>query len=220
MQICSFEGCERVSKIKSLCKAHYNIWNKYGFLRPLLKRGGQAGSGLGRKALYIGCVIPECQNKHRAKGYCSNHYNQIAQHGCIKIKREKIAKEIVLKIKKELVACSEPDCFTISRYRGYCKKHYKIHVLCIAPKPRGWHLKKTPEPCYVEHCDNIAKCKGLCDKHYTRLRKHGDTGVNHHRKYRSKIISVDNILRPHIGNFSTADEREVIREMFVEYAPE
>ena len=74
--------------------------------------------------------------------------------------------------------------------------------------------------CYVEHCDDAATTKGMCGKHYRRFKVHGDTGVNYHRKYRSNLISVDNILRPHRDNFSTADEREVIREMFMEYAPE
>ncbi len=250
MRICSFEECGRPLKIKGLCIAHYNMWNRGKPLHPIGKRGCRVNQ---KTPIERGCDIPECTNEHRAKGYCSNHYNQIVKHGCIKAIRKQgkvncvaqgcerpsrtkdmclmhyhrmrstgtteliTHKKIVLtKIPKPL--CKADGCKCISQHKGYCQRHYKLIVLQIIPRARGGQ-KKPKQPCDVGSCENFARCKGLCDKHYTRMRVHGDTGVNYHRKYRRSNVHLVNIMRPdnkYSPYFSTADEKEILNEMYRE----
>lgn len=35
------------------------------------------------RQIHIGCMVPGCGGKHRGKGYCSRHYQQIMRHGKI-----------------------------------------------------------------------------------------------------------------------------------------
>ncbi len=108
--------------------------------------------------------------------------------------------------------CSLVGCHRKHRAKDLCNYHYN--------KLRAANDKTDKPICGIDNCDNLSICKGLCAKHYTRLLRHGNTGVNHHRKYRSTVINLDNILRPNMTYFSTTDEREVIGEMFKEYTPE
>lgn len=128
----------------------------------------------------------------------------------------------MLKKKYPRKPCSLDGCDTGVQLKGYCKKHYRIVVLGkpeFKPKQKKVPVtrrRKTPEPCEVNGCDRMARVKDMCSMHYSRVKRHGDPGINYHSKYRSKLINLDNVLRPHMNYFSTADEKEVITDMYQE----
>lgn len=125
-------------------------------------------------------------------------------------------------LKKKYVkkACCVDGCNSQTQIKGHCKKHYREIVLGIVKTPKEKRVtiprRKVKVPCEVEHCDRFAQTKDMCKMHYQRVKRHGDPGTNYHRKYRSTLISVDNVLRPHMTHFSTADEKEALNEMFQE----
>ena len=128
----------------------------------------------------------------------------------------------MLKKKYPKKPCALDGCDMGRQLQGYCKRHYRIIVLGKPPFcPKEKRIptttrRKTPIPCEVDGCDRMAKSKDMCSMHYSRVRRHGDPGVNYHRKYRSNIINLDNVLRPHMNYFSTANEKEALGEIFQE----
>ncbi len=209
MKVCTFEGCKKVLRAKGLCSSHYNMMRKGEGIRPIPKFTPEELAGRV-------CSIPSCGRKYRAKGYCQTHYNQHKEHGEIT--------SIVIGKKKPTTysyLCSQEECHKTRWRNKYCYIHYHQVILNVPPKPRGRPSQKNNTPCEVMSCDRMAAVKGMCSKHYSRFKRHGDTGVNYHRKYRSKnIIPLDNVLRPHMAGYTTADEREIITEMFGEVESE
>lgn len=60
------------------------------------------------------CDLPQCENKHKAHGYCSKHYRRFWEHG----------DPIYLQRNIEPVDCSVNDCTTVAQCKGLCTKHY------------------------------------------------------------------------------------------------
>lgn len=124
----------------------------------------------------------------------------------------------MLKKKYEKKPCIVDGCDLQRRIKGYCKGHYKRIVLNIEPSiPKEKKItipcRKFKVLCEVNNCDRFSRVKNMCSMHYGRVKRHGDTGTNYHRKYRSTLISFDNVLRPHMPHFSTADEKEAMSEI-------
>ena len=67
VRVCLVEGCERTDTIGQYCRKHARQIRTHGRLTP--EREHQMGN--------VGCRVPGCPNKHRAKGYCVKHYNQM-----------------------------------------------------------------------------------------------------------------------------------------------
>jgi hypothetical protein len=66
IRVCIVEGCERTDTIGQYCRKHARQIRTHGRLTP--DREHQMGN--------VGCRVPGCTNRHRAKGYCVKHYNQ------------------------------------------------------------------------------------------------------------------------------------------------
>ena len=67
VRVCIVEGCDRTDTIGQHCRKHNRQIRTHGRLTP--DREHQMG--------HVGCRVPGCLNKHRSKGYCVKHYNQI-----------------------------------------------------------------------------------------------------------------------------------------------
>lgn len=81
--ICSVANCKKVTHgCNTHCKKHYHQIKTYGRLTP------EKEHVMG----HVGCFILKCKEKHRAKGFCTKHYN--------KIRQEKI-REILKEVKKQ-----------------------------------------------------------------------------------------------------------------------
>lgn len=180
------------------------------------------------------CSVPGCIRKYLAKEYCSAHYQQMARLGTIIPARPCLAKCTTAScqrppktkgyctacyVKSRRKKCLEETCLSLEQLKGYCKRHYRIIILGVGPKQKKIRIKSTKcndQLCSVPNCENSEKAKGLCNMHYLRLRNHGDTGTNYRRKYRAKVISIDNIMRPEARFHYTNQERDILREMFGE----
>ncbi len=222
MEICSFEGCGRKKRAKGLCSSHYNMMTRGEELRPLFSR----------KIKYknIGpCKVDNCDTISNSGGYCKTHYNQIWKWGEIREKKS---------CRTHPEFCSIAECARKYAAKGLCSYHYhrlKVYgslelikkpkkektIIALKKcqvesclKPRGSYNKEHKEKCDVKDCDNDVQCKGLCNKHYQRLKRHGDTGINYHRKYRDKGLSVMSRDDRYKINM---DEKEYLDTVFKEH---
>jgi hypothetical protein len=66
IRVCKVEKCGRTDTINWYCRKHARQIRVYGKLTP------EREHVMGRQ----GCVISKCKEKHRAKGFCTRHYNQ------------------------------------------------------------------------------------------------------------------------------------------------
>ena len=65
---CEAKGCDRASHgTKSYCRKHYRQMEVHGRLTPEFEH--QMGN--------VGCLVPGCQFRHRARGLCAGHYNRV-----------------------------------------------------------------------------------------------------------------------------------------------
>jgi hypothetical protein len=58
------------------------------------------------------CLVENCENKHKAKGFCQKHYDNNKNHG------DPLAK-------KEKQSCLVENCENKHSCKGFCKKHYQ-----------------------------------------------------------------------------------------------
>ena len=68
---CSFDGCNRPMKAKSLCHPHYRQSWKGQALKPLTASPGQR----------FECSFSGCENHAKGLGYCNAHYRQFKTRG-------------------------------------------------------------------------------------------------------------------------------------------
>lgn len=106
------------------------------------------------------CNIEGCEEQHKAKGYCNNHYRKFLKYG------NPLAKG---KGRKRGV-CSLEGCEEPHEALGYCNKHYQRFKKYGDPH-EGARIRNI---CEVEGCDRYVKSNMMCSKHYDRFRKYGD----------------------------------------------
>lgn len=109
------------------------------------------------------CSVPDCDNPHDARGYCSQHYQRWKKHGDVQA-------HIPLKRKVRGI-CAVDGCGKPHSTHGYCYTHSRFFRLYGDPLKRLRHPK--PERCDVDGCDRPVKQNRLCTKHYMRLRQNG-----------------------------------------------
>jgi hypothetical protein len=73
---CSFEPCDRETRSKGLCWAHYAQQRRGQPLRPLLPYRGPHG---GRRRTEPSCSFSECGRPNNGKGLCAGHRAQKAR---------------------------------------------------------------------------------------------------------------------------------------------
>ncbi len=148
--------CFNKVKSKKLCEKHYRRLRNTGTINLIPKKQKK-------------CKFIDCDDKHRARGYCIKHYKQFI---------------------KSKIICNVDNCSTPISSKKLCKKHYtrmlkygdvngranykpyfhepekrritpRLHFKCIAPK--------------CEHTFETSRLrKGLCRNHYYKWSKYGD----------------------------------------------
>lgn len=71
--LCSVEGCERITRCWGFCSMHFQRAYKYG---DPLKRQRRAKGESG-----FHCAIEGCNKPHKAQGFCDLHYQRFQQYG-------------------------------------------------------------------------------------------------------------------------------------------
>jgi hypothetical protein len=106
------------------------------------------------------CNFEGCLNKHRAKGWCSTHYNHL-------YKFDKPQKASIRIKSPEDKKCSVTNCLKTYACLGFCSKHY-----------RRWKDNGTTEllprklikkECTHKDCERIRHNIGYCYKHYREI---------------------------------------------------
>lgn len=111
------------------------------------------------------CDFDGCERKHKARGFCSPHYQQLMTNGTVR--------DLQILVPGG-GGCGFPDCSKNALSKGYCSRHYETE----------WRRPRSV-PCSVDGCEIPGVAKGLCPKHYERVRANGSPEDRPHpnRKY-------------------------------------
>lgn len=63
------------------------------------------------------CIVENCNNKIKAKGYCDKHRKQLKRHKRLTPERE------------HRTTCSLEECNNKHFCKGYCRNHYYRYVI-------------------------------------------------------------------------------------------
>lgn len=117
------------------------------------------------------CLVPECEQLSRKRGYCDMHYQRLMKYGDVNaVKRPRRYPEGTI--------CEGADCDRPAVKRHLCEKHYyrllKHGDTSVSLNGRTLYRYPEGETCSVEGC----KCtgpyrKGLCEMHYARKQRTG-----------------------------------------------
>jgi hypothetical protein len=144
---CAFpDGCDAPAEIKArkLCKPHYQYMWRRGLLTEAVAFGPESGK---RK-----CSAGDCENKHKAHGFCKKHLYAEIQAGNLPSED-----------------CSFPECGRPPIAHGYCHGH---NQQVKRGKPLAPLQAKRPRigTCGGPGCDEPILAKGYCGGHYEQLR--------------------------------------------------
>lgn len=105
------------------------------------------------------CTVPDCNNKHLAKGLCNKHYRRFKRYGDITYCKT------LPPIKNR--GCKVPGCDNKHDSLGYCGKHsHYIRKYGKIQQPKIVIIRNRG--CKIHGCKNKHQSKGLCHKHYAR----------------------------------------------------
>lgn len=105
------------------------------------------------------CQIPECGGKHRAKGYCTKHYQRLLKHG-----------DVHATARPRGRVCEVEGCEKPHNARGYCSMHYASWERY--GDPLATKTTRHRPDCVL--CSRKHHARGLCFRHYDRFNKYGD----------------------------------------------
>lgn len=102
--LCSIPNCDKPSRHRDWCSAHYQRWLKYG--DPLL-------GGPSRNRQDSICQVKDCGRRTRCRNLCGMHYQRWKKHGDPLFGRGKVANGEALRYFREVVLQYEGDeCLT------------------------------------------------------------------------------------------------------------
>jgi hypothetical protein len=107
------------------------------------------------------CLIPDCNGKQQARGYCSKHYARLRRNGSpyeVKLNRERSP------------TCKIEGCHNEHHAQDYCSMHYMRFKRFGNPLREVEHIKNAYKICEIECCESQVFSKGLCGLHYERKR--------------------------------------------------
>jgi hypothetical protein len=108
-----------------------------------------------RPRLKTSCQAPGCTRIHRAKGYCTLHYQRWRKHGHVMDTRSPRPDH-----------CQAPGCKSKRvAAHGLCPRHYQQLRRHGRLTPERENMKNGG-PCQFRGCDRIAVCRGYCPRHY------------------------------------------------------
>lgn len=111
------------------------------------------------------CEFDGCNRRHKAKGLCINHYQQLRDHGALSHLPATPTQQRV---------CAFDGCGQPHMAKGLCNGHYlqRSGGKELAPL-RSVKTKRT-RTCTVEGCDRKHMAKGLCHRHYDQSHRTRD----------------------------------------------
>lgn len=161
MKICSVEGCEKSTRARGWCQAHYRRWSKYGdptaSARRVIINDGP-------------CAVEGCERPAKTRGWCIAHYGRWQAYGDPEAGGP--LKETKKIIKRELCAWPE-GCKNLERARGFCATHYH-RVRYNADLEYLLPENARAQRCIVTDCENPQCIKGFCHLHDERRRRGDD----------------------------------------------
>lgn len=69
---CSVAGCDRATRSKGMCNAHYRRWRT---------TGDPGSAAIQLRGADRGCVIEGCERRHFGHGYCQTHAYRLRENG-------------------------------------------------------------------------------------------------------------------------------------------
>ncbi len=106
------------------------------------------------------CTVDGCGRKHKARGLCQTHYDQLRTAGLV----------------NEAV-CTIEGCERALRCKGLCFMHYgRLRRFGAVGEAATRFEHNHPAVCTVEGCEREYVTRGLCHMHWDRLRRSGAVG--------------------------------------------
>lgn len=115
------------------------------------------------------CVVDGCNGVHRARGYCSAHYQRWKVYGDPTI----LERPVFVPGECDVEGCSEAR-----KIRQWCRKHYTRWQRHGDPTAGNRSPGAPLLPCSVDGCakETSRIIQGMCVMHYTRVAATGDVG--------------------------------------------
>lgn len=119
------------------------------------------------------CLIPDCENSSRARGWCQKHYDAWYKHG------DPLHQRVLARDQN----CTVDECENKIHARGLCSKHYErwlargtTELEKKTPQTRTikQEVIERPDFCELLSCSRRHYARGLCGPHYGRWMRTGD----------------------------------------------
>jgi len=162
---CGTKGSKKNSLRNGLCNKHRK-WSEKGIINPENCEIIDP-ERLPKLKEWLHCKMPKCIKKHKAKGFCSNHYRSFIIYKTIDIKGNHIGKKRKYTYDSK---CLVINCFKKDKLiKNMCKHHYTQYTKGIITQDgfKARDLKKIhkyPEgtKCKIPKCKNQAKLNWYC----------------------------------------------------------
>jgi len=164
---CDVLECDRPSRTRGLCPAHYARFRRYG-----------SPTGMPSQTRRT-CAAEDCTNDHYCKGYCAKHYERWRNTGSTSLRPKPTELESFAdKIKQNDEGCWIWSGGTSQGYGAFRKTRahrWAYENLTESPPiPDGWHLDHL---CRVPLCCNPDHLEAVTPK-ANMLRGVGPTAIN------------------------------------------
>lgn len=175
---CKYPDCHTVGTAKSslrngLCNKHRKWADKGWIDRDSCKI--LQPEKIPYQKEFTGCKVLHCYNKHKAKGFCSNHYRSYQTYKTIDINGNHIGNK---KKYSSNHKCTIMDCFKKGPYvKGFCKYHYEHYRKGIYNEDgvKIGKLKKVYKyspfaTCKIPSCTRKPRQRGFCECCASRIK--------------------------------------------------
>ena len=122
------------------------------------------------------CSVPDCEERHRAKGFCGKHYQRWKRYGDPLERRRPAPATEMSSASGSQNACSVDGCDRLKYGRGLCNMHWQRWRKTGDPLVTLRDLAEPRALCLVEGCDRPHKANGYCAMHNSRVRIWGHPG--------------------------------------------
>lgn len=129
-KICKVLGCGMRHFAKGWCEKHYALWKHYGRPEDWSPISRSSSKKRGRPLLNKVCQASNCNGRHKARGWCQEHYHQqyydqqergVEGEGWSPNNRPPPRKHGSVSLHD---GCKIPNCNGEHSAKGLCKMHY------------------------------------------------------------------------------------------------
>lgn len=122
------------------------------------------------------CLIPQCDNPAKRRGWCNAHYQRWLKHGDPN-RGERLRK-------KRDEDCLVEGCMSPTLARQMCTLHYNRSMKGVPIGGPALRMRQSDQDCSIPDCARKARARGFCDPHYKRWLFNGDPLKSRPRKKR------------------------------------